>query len=200
MHTLEGINIEERLRSMEPAAQLAFGIFLLERAIPWFLRWQAEVNSSGGGDLRAALASCWARLEVSSNRKAAFVSVAECERLLPESEGSVSIYTSAAIDAVDIACNVLQFLDTGDLSLIVSSAASRRDTIDIYIQSSLGMDPSEPSFETDILSHPMMQAELKAMHSELAMLGSPDTTRIGVLQVALRYVTSERFQRLHSLA
>ena len=70
--------------------------------------------------MRAALAQCWAALEKRPGGALNSVSVSECERAMPDSEARyASDYTSAAIDAVDIACNLLIYIGSGEIDLIV---------------------------------------------------------------------------------
>lgn len=196
-YIFDAIKIDAQLQAMKPPQRLAFGIFLFERALPWFLKWQSDTNTGGGGDLRAALASCWARLEDTTGTSKPFVAVEDCERWLPETEGSASLYTSPAIDAVDIACNLVEYLGSGDVGLLIASATSRRDTIDLYIQNTTSLNSNAPSFETDILSHPLMQAEFKLMYEEISLLESPETEIVGTLTVALKHVASETFRASH---
>lgn len=159
---------------------LAFGIFLLERAMPAFFKFQRDTGCPGGGAMRAALAQCWAVLEGSSAETANFVSVSECERVMPDSEGRhASDYTSAAIDAVDIACNMLIYARDADVELIVRSVTARCDTIELFLQN---LEPIDPH-----LSHPMLMEELDFMQADLEFLQA-----IGVDKSTLSSVVLER--------
>jgi uncharacterized protein YjaG (DUF416 family) len=151
------------VRTLGGAKALAFGICLLERAVPAFFQFQCDTGWVGGGVMRAALARCWAVLEGSPADVAKFVSIAECERAMPDSEGRhASDYTSAAIDAVDIACNVLGFIENGDIELIVDSVTAQTDTIDLFVRQSDGSADS------------LLEEELDLMRGDLKFINAVD--------------------------
>jgi len=140
------------VRKLGGAKALAFGICLLERAMPAFFQFQCDTGWVGGGVMRAALARCWAVLEGGPAEVAKFVSIAECERVMPDSEARhASDYTSAAIDAVDIACNLLGFIENGDIELIVDSVTAQTDTIDLFVRLSDGSADSLLEEELDLM-------------------------------------------------
>jgi uncharacterized protein YjaG (DUF416 family) len=151
------------IRELGDAKVLAFGICLLERAMPAFFQFQCDTGWVGGGVMRAAVARCWAVLEGSPADVAKFVSIAECERVMPDSEGRHdSGYTSAAIDAVDIACNVLGFVESGDIELIIDSVTAQTDTIDLFVRQSDGS------------AHSLLKDELDLMRGDLEFINAVD--------------------------
>ena len=158
------------MERLNATGRFAFGVCILERALSGFLQFQSETGSVGGGELRAALAHCWSTLENGVAPRDPFVTLAACENILPDSEDYASAYTSAAIDAINIACNLLAYSQEPKLDLLVDSVHSRRDTFDLYIQNALDLDPADSHFEEKIANHPLMQEELGFMHGDVVFL------------------------------
>lgn len=170
------------LRKLGKASGLAFGIFLLERAKSGYFQFQLETGYGGGGTIRAALAQCWSALEGWPAVQAPLVSIEDCERLAPDSEHYSSLYTSAAIDAVGIACNVLSYIKSGDEQLLLDSAELLRDTVDLFIQNT-SKSPQQDT-EIYILRHPLMQSELGYLYSDLEFLQRQANPTIGSASLA----------------
>jgi len=174
--------------------QLAFGICLLERSLPEYFQFQEETGWLGGGDLRAALAYAWIALEDPMALDEANVSWAlqRCERWLPDSEEHANAYTSAAINAVDVACGVLEYMYSKNPQSIVEAAEARRDTVDLFVQHLLPQGLEGEALEDAIVHHPLMMKELQAMNGDLTDIeafAATSTFATAVLQRvrALRY-------------
>lgn len=168
---------------------LAFGIFLLERAMPAFFQFQCDTGWVGGGFMRAALAQCWAVLEGTPVDSVGFVSVDECERALPDSEDRhTSDYTSAAIDAVDIACNLLEYIKGGDASLIVASIIARCDTAELFNQDDKSIGESTDASVDARSDNRFLDEELESMQSDLEFLSSLDFHEVTIASTVLRRV------------
>ncbi len=50
--------LADQIEELGGAKRFAFGVFLLERALPGFFQFQIDSGYLGGGELRAALAQC----------------------------------------------------------------------------------------------------------------------------------------------
>lgn len=170
--------------------QLAFGIGLLERSLPEYFQFQQDTGWLGGGDLRAALAQCWRTLE--AGRLTDDVEIGplrqRCARWLPDSEDHHSAYISAAINAVDIACHLLDYMQSTNPRGVLDAATARRDTLDLFIQ----MLPVD--VEVPIAKHPLMRTEMQAMHGDLAAIDAAPNG--GLAQHLLRRVSSEHYGEL----
>lgn len=165
-----------------------FGVFLLERALPEFLQFQIDTGGAGGAELRAALAQAWYAIETGAPRLSPFVTASDCDSLMPDSESSESLYTSAAIDAVNVAYYLLSYLECGDLDFLLKASESRRDTIDLFIQNNTDLSTLENGFEERITTHPLMQDELRFMHDDLAFLLDAPKPNRSILVEALERV------------
>lgn len=188
--------ISTRLQGCDEFKRLAFGIFLLERALPEFLQFQIDSESAGGGELRAVLAQCWSVLETGGSGGACFVTLDACEKILPDSEEHSSPYASAAIDAVNIACNMLEFLETRNARLLVESVIARRDTVDLFIQNNTDVGPADKGLDERIESHVLMQNELRLLSEDLDLLQACMDARHAVFSVAIERVTQRDYRSL----
>ncbi|KAG9601748.1 hypothetical protein KCV01_g7457, partial [Aureobasidium melanogenum] len=158
--------------------QLAFGICVMERALDGYLQFQQDTGWLGGGDVRAALAEGWRALESIDVPSADFprMSAAMCEHWAPDSEAHTSPFTSAAIDAVTIACSLLEYIQMGDPKLIRDAAEARRDTLDLHIQRAMPQELSGPDLDRYISNHPLMRNELATMQDDLhRIIGMSDS-------------------------
>ncbi|RDS81981.1 DUF416 family protein [Dyella psychrodurans] len=188
--------IHAHLKELDETRRIAFGVFLLERALPSYFQFQADSGGLGGAELRAALAQCWAALEAGSRDGAKFVTVEACEEVLPDSENYTSIYTSAAIDAANIACCLLSYLDSGDLSNLMEAVQARWDTLYLFILNGTGIDPAVDGFQQDILHHHLMQEELRLLHDDIAYLQAISGEGPVVLIAAIERVNQLDYRRL----
>jgi uncharacterized protein YjaG (DUF416 family) len=176
MNESSGIDrLSAGIRKLDGIRALAFGICLLERAMPAFFQFQCDTGWARGGVMRAAVAQCWAVLEGHSGETANFVSVSDCERAMPDSEGSyASDYTSAAIDAVDIACNLLVYVGSGEIDLITSSVTARTDTIELFIQDYESARKANGHAEGGDSAHSILAEELDFMRADLEFISAID--------------------------
>jgi uncharacterized protein YjaG (DUF416 family) len=189
--------LTQRLGDLIGPARLAFAALLLDRAIPNFFRFEYETGAPGGAVLRGAQAKVWALVEGSAatsifknlNSKA-------CEAYAPDSERFESLYTSSALDAVSIACNVLDYILSEEIELLVDSASARRDSVDMYLQLSESVDSSAPDFEAQVVSHPLMQEELGFQDADLQFLEHCQRTKAPIWPDVLRRSVELRYSEL----
>lgn len=158
--------IHTDLEGLDEVGRIAFGTFLLERALPNFFQFQLDTGSAGGAVLRAVSAQCWAALEASTRDATKYTSVEACETTLPDSEDHASRYTSAAIDAANIACCLLEYLEGGKVTSLMEAVQARWDTLYVFILNATDIGDEE------VLHHPLMQEELRCMHDDIAFLRS----------------------------
>lgn len=185
------------VRELNCRKALAFNICLLERALPAYFRFQCDSSSYGGGVLRAALAQGWAALESPSGDVSPFVSVGDCERLLPDSEDPYpSDYTSAAIDAIDIACNLLVYLQDKNVKLVVDSIISRVDSIDLYVSNRRNATGMRAGYRVDAMAHPLMLEEFNFMAEDIAFLNTADERFSPLFVQLLERVSTLEYGRL----
>jgi uncharacterized protein YjaG (DUF416 family) len=185
------------IKELEGEKALAFGLCLLERAMPAFLQYQADTGRIGGGEMRTALAQCWGSLERPRLDFVSLVSVQECERVMPDPDASyASDYTSAAVDAVDITCNLLVFLESRDLDVIVDSVNSRCDTIELFVQIHSLINTSSHDVESELSDHPMVRQEFDFIRGDLDFLRSVNARETVLFSSVLERVLTLDYGKL----
>lgn len=186
-HTL---TIEAARQSLEPldkGRQIAFGIFMLERAMPLLIQFQKETGWTGeGGHIRAALAQAWAALQSEDDDYQRFITEDDCDRALPDSEDFGS-YVSAAIDTVDLACHLLAFLEGGDVEALAECVDSRQDTIWMLL-------PED--FRGREASHPLMIEEVRFLDDDLLALQHAPVTRSELVTWVLDRIDANGYRML----
>lgn len=189
--------IRVRLEKLSRIKKLAFGIFLLERALPNYLKFQIDVGVAGGGQLRAALAQCWTALESGFEHHASFVTVAACGAYMPDTEIPYSsLYTSAALDAVNMTCSLLTFIDGDNVSDLMEMVAARYDTLYLFICQNIDANNTSTSDQV-VLLHPLTQQELSFIYGDLDFLEALQNERVGTLFAAsLERVVDRNYQQL----
>jgi uncharacterized protein YjaG (DUF416 family) len=185
------------IRALDRAKALAFGVCLLERAMPAFFQFQSDTGWKGGGVMRAALAQCWSILEGSSPDTVNFVSVPQCERVTPDSEGPFeSDYTSASIDAVDIACNLLLYIESGDIDLILNSVTAQFDTIELFVQNYESVNRLSGAAIDTRRAQRILEEEHDFMRADLEFLTKIDTGKDELFSAILRRVSTLEYRTL----
>jgi len=156
-------SLADALDHLSPLHQFIFGLCVFERAVPLFFEFAAESGHHGAGEVLAALASCWRYLEAEVDSKPGFVSVNECEKVAPDSEDYGAVHTPAAMDAVNIACNLLEFIQKPEKRLIEATLNAQIDIIDLFTQ--------RLRFSGGISEdHPLMSGESSFMSEEIARM------------------------------
>ncbi|UPG90496.1 YjaG family protein [Luteibacter aegosomaticola] len=186
-HALTAQIVLPQLELLDRGRQIAFGIFMLERAMPLLMQFQKEVGWTGGGGLvRAALAQVWAALEADDDRYLRFLTEDHCDRALPDSE-DFGPYVSAAIDTVDMACNLLAFLESGDTAGLVECVERRQDTVWMML-------PDE--FIGSEVSHPFVTEEVAFLESDLSALQSAPVKRSELVTWVLERIDTQGYRAL----
>jgi hypothetical protein len=176
---------------------LGFGILLLERMVPHFLRFQMDEGVVGGSVLKAALAKAWNVLERDDPGRFREITAKDCEALAPDTEKFRSAFTSAALNAANGAANVLDYLDVGDTDLIVETATLMRDTIFLFVSNESSERNGDP------LQSALMQSELRREKGDLDLvertpLGDPMALYRAVLARSMEAVDDIKLLQLTS--
>ena len=160
-------------------------VFCCERMLPNFKRFIIETGFGDAAVLRRALDAIWMWIENGTPPVALKELKAACEQQAPNTENFSSPYTSAALDAANSVAIALDAIEDDDAEHVVEVASLARDTVDLYVQEQLNLDPSEAEFENKILSSPLMQRELTHQYASLERLADLGGER-GVASQKLR--------------
>jgi hypothetical protein len=135
-----------------------------------YQRFSAETGFGDVSILRNALDTAWTWIE-SGRLLGNLAELREaCEQQAPDTEQFRSLYTSAALDAANVAAIILEALERPDEARPVDVASLARDTVDLFVQERMNLDPNAPGFEEAILRHNLMQSELRRQREDLEAL------------------------------
>lgn len=167
----------ELRRRLEPIPfwkQLVFLLAICQRLIPSFQAFAKEAGVSGEKELRRLIDKAWAAL-LAGIWNAEFSSdMAQAEKLAPDTEDFESILVSSALDAAIAISFLMKAFTENQTGSIVEAAGLIRDSVDMYIQELENLDPGDPSLEKKILTHELMQKELKRQREDLSFLTALD--------------------------
>jgi hypothetical protein len=156
--------------------RLAFLALIDTRMLSNYERFSTETGFGDVSVLRTAIDAAWTRVESGKLPNDLIALREACDRQAPNTEEFRSPYTSAALDAANAAAITLAALENPDESLVVEVASLSRDSVDIFVQSDINLDPNTSGFEEAILRHHLMQRELRNQREDLEALikGSRD--------------------------
>lgn len=117
---------------------------------------------------------------------------AQCEAQAPDSEAFSSLFTSSAQDAVFSICSVLDYAAERKVEQVVLAARYPTDSLDLYIQETERMAPQDSTLEAKVISHQLMQQELRRQERDLAILERKGAA--AVPEVLSRATSEEAFQ------
>jgi uncharacterized protein YjaG (DUF416 family) len=156
--------------------RLAFLALIDTRMLSNYERFSTETGFGDVSVLRTAIDAAWTIVESGKLPNDLIALREACDRQAPNTEEFRSPYTSAALDAANAAAITLAALENPDESLVVEVASLSRDSVDIFVQSDINLDPNTSGFEEAILRHHLMQRELRNQREDLEALikGSRD--------------------------
>lgn len=160
--------LKGRLARLGEKQLLAFGAICCERLLPNYVAFQQDSGFGNVVPMRKGLDLVWAFLgggAISSDEICE--AVVACESVAPSSEESNSLFVTAAQDACFAVCSLLDFLQENNLDKIVQVAAYATDSVDLYVQEIEGITPNDPLLEDRILTHSLMQRELRQQDVDL---------------------------------
>jgi uncharacterized protein len=165
--------LKERLVQLDKKQQLAFGAVCCERLLPNYVAFQQDSGFGNSASLREALNFVWAFLGGQSPSASEIEEVTiTCESVAPNSEDSSSLYVTAAQDVCFAICSLLDFMREYNPEKIVQVATYATDSVDLYVQETESLAPSDPDIEERILTHRLMQRELRQQNADLEVIES----------------------------
>lgn len=170
METFNEETLGRSLQKLAPWKRIAFMAQVGERMLANYQRFSTETGFGDVSVLRNALDTAWTWIE-SGRLSGNLAELREaCEQQAPDTEQFRSPYTSAALDAANVAAIILDTLERPDEARPVDVASLARDTVDLFVQERLNLDPNAPGFEETILRHNLMQSELRRQREDLDVL------------------------------
>jgi uncharacterized protein YjaG (DUF416 family) len=170
MEVFDEDKLERQLQKLATWKRVAFMAQIGVRMLPNYERFSAETGYGDVSVLKRAFDAAWSWVE-SEELPDDLVALREaCDRQAPNTEQFRSSYTSAALDASNAAAATLDAIAHPDESRSSEVASLARDTVDLFVQELLNLDPNAPGFEEAILRHDLMQRELRRQREDLEAL------------------------------
>lgn len=170
---MENFN-QDRLSSgqenLPPWKRVLFMVRCAQRMIPNYDRFSAETGFGEVTILRRALDAAWRWIESSTTPPDLAELRDACDQLAPDTERFRSPFASAALDAANSVAAILDALERPNSANMTEVSSLARDTVDLFVQESLDLDPNAPGFEERILEHDLMQRELRRQREDLELL------------------------------
>jgi uncharacterized protein len=162
--------VQRCLNKMAYESTYAFGLSCAERLWGNYKQFSTETKWGDASRLRFILDNLWLFLggQVSGEDISRYRE--ECESLMPETEDFQTILVSSALDAASAALLLIDSLPDQDRASIGDISSLCIDTVDMFIQEELDLQPSDPVLETRILEHELMQRELTVQRLDLNQL------------------------------
>ena len=120
--------------------------------------------------LESVASYAWSVIETRNPEQSNAPSPMLCESIAPETEDHTSIYTPPTLDAAVSACNLLLYIESNNVDLVVEMAGLARDSADLLIQLSGSVETGGSDLEWQIRAHPLMQAELSCQEADISFL------------------------------
>lgn len=161
------------LGSLTWQQQLMFGAVCCERLLPNYLAFQMVFPERANIEpVRCALDSVWAVLQGENIPLTTIQQLNdECEAVAPDSDEFPSNYTTTlAQDACFSVCCLLDFIRTADVERMTQVARYAIDSVDLYVGFIENIHRTTPETEQKILSHPLMQRELRQQKTDIEVV------------------------------
>lgn len=156
--------------------------YCCERMLPNYRSFQVDTGYGDVAPMRNALDAVWKWIEDGRAVPDLAVLASACEQQSPDTAEFLSIYTSAALDAATATAATLEALADATAKSVIDVASLARDTIDLFVQETEGLDPNDANLERRIIEHRLMQSELRTQKESLALLRNlqEDREKVGV--------------------
>lgn len=180
--------LRTRIGGLSHQRKVAFLLLIAERLIPNYAAFSHYHNWGDSKILEQALDCGWIFLmenlvDIESIQRC----VERCESITPDTEDFISEYVSAALDAAVCCSYVLDLLLRDESEVVIQGAILAHDTVDMYIQDLLQLDPQDPRAEEKIRRHALMQRELMQQNADLARVERMNFDRSGVEDLMRRF-------------
>ena len=178
MQFLEYDELDVPLQQLETWKQIAFMATVGERMFMNYLRFFDETGVGDPSVLRYAFDLAWDWMESGTVPKNIDSVEAACEQQAPDTASFRSPYTSAALDAANVAVEILEAIAHPEQAKPLEVTSLARDSIDLFVQEYENLDPNSVHFEEKILRNALMQKELRRQRDVLSELRTWKGTRM----------------------
>ena len=168
--------LRKKLLNLGNAKSLAFAVSCCERSTPNYNAFARETHWGDPRVVAEALELIWRLVTTGSpaDFRSDVRSLQEALRAItPDTEQNFkSLFTSAALDAVNSVAETLDYVQDQGIDHLVWVSSFARDTIDLFIQYGNMPGCSGKNVEDQIAYHPLMIAELQKQQADIRTLES----------------------------
>lgn len=169
--SFDEMSIVERLSSLPRLAWLLFALACAERLIPNYRAFQQRTRWGSVQALEDGVRLAWTRVRGAQiTPRDVAQAQARVVAAEPETEDFEGPDVSPALDAAAAVGLVLEILEGASVETAGQAASLAVDTVDMYVDGSLGLEPSDPLREKKIRQHPLMQQELQRQAGDLELI------------------------------
>lgn len=181
MESFDQERLAASLQHLPVWKRVAFSAMVGARMLPNYERFSNETGFGDVSILKRAFDVAWSWVETGNLPSDIAVLREACDQQAPNTEQFSSRYTSAALDAANAASATLDAIVHPNETQPAEVASLARDTVDLFIQELMKLDPNNPEFERAIQRHDLMQRELRRQREDIEALidSSGDRAKVG---------------------
>jgi len=180
----DSLELTTRLLKLNQKQQLAFGASCCERMLPSYLAFQEDSGWGNFETLRRGLDFVWSALENDGfSLKEAEKLLDQCDETYPDSADFESLYVPYAQDAYYVIGFLLDVFLGYEIDAFVEIATYTIQTVEMYVQETEQLEPTDPDIESKILNHRIMQRELAQQESDLKEIERNSEVSLEFIQV-----------------
>jgi uncharacterized protein YjaG (DUF416 family) len=160
-----------RLARLPSKLRVAFAALCAERQLPNYVRFSERSGWGNPGVLKEALESIWQDIQGRPLSKAQLETILErCEPLIPTGEEDTKEETAYAEDAATSVAYAIEARLTDDPQKAAWAARRAYTAVDHFIMSQIASMIVTREHQRFILSHPLVQVELRRQQADLKEL------------------------------
>jgi len=157
-----------RLATLPSKLRVAFAALCAERQLPNYVQFSERSGWGNPGVLKEALESIWQDIQGQPLSKAQLETILErCEPLIPTGEEDTKEETAYAEDAATSIAYAIEARLTDDPQKAAWAARRAYTAVDHFIMSQIDSMIVTREHQRFILSHPLVQAELRRQQADL---------------------------------
>lgn len=163
-------SIERRLSYLSAHKQLAFGLMIVERALPYFKSFSQEVSFDDGGALDSIRDYGWSILKGADKTAFGSKALIECDRILERIEAIEVQNVSVAFDVVNICAYMLDFINNLEVNNLGHVSSLSYEMVQMFADKNSNESYYSTEYEGRLKKHRLVQNELRSQEKDLSFL------------------------------
>ena len=167
----DGYHVSGALRAFSQAKQLAFGLLVSERLLPYLYQFSVSHNRDDTA-FKEALNLAWNSLAYEAKAVSAESARNECASSVPDTEDYDDPLVSHALNAALSICELVDFVTDNDIEHIVKVSNLAFDSIDLHLNNMTHSVITTPDDERRIQTDPLRKRELSAQRHDIEFIST----------------------------